>query len=74
MLTVQAGPEVVAMTGIGESWKGAFATLKQKFEGAPGAGGAQAPGPPGGGMNAPPGAAPMPGPGGPGMPGPGGPG
>ena len=62
MLTVQAGPEAVAMQGLGEIWKGAFGVLGQKMgsgggapqgAGMPGAG--PMPPPQGGGMMPPPG-------------------
>lgn len=54
MVTVQAGPEGVAMQGLGEIWKGAFATLAQKI-GPQGGRAPQGAGMPGAGMAPPPG-------------------
>jgi len=71
MLTVQAGPEAFVMSGLGEVWKGVFATLEKSIR-PQGAGGPQGPGPGGPGMppGPPGGMAPPPGPQGPGPMGP----
>lgn len=63
MLTIQAGPEAFVMSGLGEVWKGVFATLEQSIR-PQGAGGPQGPGPGGPGMppGPPGGMAPPPGP------------
>jgi len=47
MLTVQAGPEAFVMNGIGEVWKGAFATLKSSGIGPGGSSAPQGAGAPG---------------------------
>jgi len=49
MLTVQAGPEAMVMSGIGEVWKGAFATLKSMAGQSGPPAGPQGPGMPGAG-------------------------